>query len=262
MTTFLKYRYPEHIKKSDDDCCTHGLDYALGRPSSTYKLSKETKSNITCHECMFYSFVCHAVRNAVINGEQFPQSYPEKVEDALAACNDVEEKLQSYMAHKVRCTNKNIAIKRIENNMITKLKESNGNHIQSMMMVDFKIKFEPISSRETTLEHFGKCGIGWHGVYLMFYKFKEYVAEDRTKEMSPVKHSVYIDQIMGDSNKQDMLCVFSMLDTAMQQIHHNLPFISELILQSDNANCYQNTSLLCSISLLNAWYQHCNLRII
>ena len=75
LTTFLKYRYPEHIKKSDDDCCTHGLDYALGRPNSTYKPSKETKSNITCHECMFYSFVCHAVRIAVINGEQFPQSY-------------------------------------------------------------------------------------------------------------------------------------------------------------------------------------------
>ena len=99
--------------------------------------------------------------------------------------------------------------------MISKLQESNGNHIQSMMIVDFKMKFEPISSRETTLEHYGKRGIGWHGVYLMFYKLKEHVTEDGTKEMIPVKHSVYIDQIMGDSNKQDKLCIFSMIDAAM-----------------------------------------------
>ena len=138
---FLKYQYPEHIKKSDDNCCTHGLDYALGRSNSTYIPSKETKTNISCHECRFYSFVCHAVRNTVINEEKFPQSYPEKVEDALAAYNDVEEKLQSYMAHKVQCTNQNIAIKRIENNMIPKLKESNEIHIQSMIIVDFKMKF-------------------------------------------------------------------------------------------------------------------------
>ena len=89
------------------------------------------------------------------------------------------------MAHKVWCTNQNIAIKRIENNIITKLKESNGNHIQSMM-IDKRI-----SSRETTLEHYRKCGIGWNGVYLMFYKLKEYIAEDGTKERIPDKHSVY-----------------------------------------------------------------------
>ena len=262
LSTFLKYRYPKHITKSDDICCTHGLQFALGRPSSTYDPSKETKKDITCHECRFYSFVCHSVRSAVINGEYFPQSYPEKVEDALAACNDVEQKLQSYMAHKVRCTNQNIAIKSIENNMITKLKESNGDHVQCMMIVDFKMKFEPMSSRETTLDHFGKRGIGWHGVYLMYYQLKEHETDNGTNEIIPVKHSVYIDQIMADSNRQDMFCVFSMLDAALQQIHYNLPFISEVILQSDNANCYQNTSLICSISLLNASYQHRNLKII
>ena len=135
---------------------------------------------------VIYIQICiHICVTQQINGEQFSQSYPEKVEDALAACNDIEEKLQSYMAHKVWCTNQNIAIKRIENNIITKLKESNGNHIQSMM-IDKRI-----SSRETTLEHYRKRGIGWNGVYLMFYKLKEYIAEDGTKERIPDKHSVY-----------------------------------------------------------------------
>ena len=167
-------------------------------------LPKKQK-NISCHKCRFYSFVCHVVRNAVINVKQYPQSYPEKVEDALAACNDVEEKLHPYMTHKVQCTNQNNMNKRIENNMITKLENFNGNHIQSMMMVDFKMKFEHISSRETTLKYYGKRGIGWHNIYLMFYKLKEHVTDDGTKEMIPVKHSIYIDQIMSDSNKQDML---------------------------------------------------------
>ena len=54
------------------------------------------------------------------------------------------------------------------------------------MMIDKRI-----SSRETTLEHYRKRGIGWNGVYLMFYKLKEYIAEDGTKERIPDKHSVY-----------------------------------------------------------------------
>ena len=37
------------------------------------------------------------------------------------------------------------------------------------MIGDYKMKFEPISTRETTLDHYGKRGISWHGFCLQFY---------------------------------------------------------------------------------------------
>ena len=78
----------------------------------------------------------------------------------------------------------------------------------------------------------------------------------------PVKYAVYLDQILEGLNRQDCLCVFSLLDAALQQIKLNLPFISESILQSDNTNCYQNNFIVCSIGLLNACHEAQGLKII
>ena len=231
--------------------------------ANTYEPSKETKNGITCHECIFYSFVCHVVRSTMINGEYFLQSNPEKVEDTLAVCRDIKHQLQSYMAHKVWCTNQNIAIKSIENNMVTKLngpKEVMSN-IGWLLTSKWSLNlYHQGKPHWITLDHHGKRGIGWHGVYFLFYQSKERETDNGTKE-HPVEHSVYIDQIMGDSNQQDMFCVFSILGAALQQIHCNSPFISKMILQSNNVKFYQSTLLICSISLSNASYQHCNLKI-
>ena len=40
------------------------------------------------------------------------------------------------------------------------------------MIIDFKMKFEAMSSRENTLQPFGKRGIGWHGCALIYYVYK------------------------------------------------------------------------------------------
>jgi len=70
----------------------------------------------------------------------------------------------------------------------------------------------------------------------------------------PVKYTVYLNQLLSDSNKQDSLSVFSLLDAAMAQIAEELPFITKLILQTDNAKSYSNNFLLCAISVLNVTY--------
>jgi len=265
LNAFLKYQYPKHVIKNDTDdtCCTHGLEFALGRPGSKYDDSKETKTDtINCHECRFYSYVCNSLRSILIDEQYFTQDDRAMVQDAIQACNDCESKIQMYMAHRARCSNQNLALEQTEHDMVKKLKESNGQHVQAIMIADFKMKFEPISSRETTLGHYGKRGIGWHGIHLTYYKLEQHADENGISQQIPVKYAIYLDQILEDSNRQDCLCVFSLLDAALQQIKLNLPFITELILQSDNANCYQNNFIVCSIGLLNACYEARGLKII
>ena len=100
------------------------------------------------------------------------------------------------------------------------------------------MKFEPISSRETTVQHYGKRGIGWHGFCMQYFLLEHRIDEDGVIFNDPIKYIVYLDQVLEDGNKQDSCTVFSLLEAAISQFINDLPFINEVILQSDNAMCY------------------------
>ena len=94
-----------------------------------------------------------------------------------------------------------------------RIKASNGLDVHDLMIINFKMKFEPLSAGETTSDYYDKRGIDWHGVHIMYFKLEE--AEDNkdniTKE--PAKYSICMDQILADGNKQDSIC-----DAALKQI--------------------------------------------
>ena len=71
-----------------------------------------------------------------------------------------------------------------------------------------------------------------------------------------MKYTIYLNQLLSDSNKQDSLSVFSLLDAEMAQIAEELPFITKLILQTDNTKSYSNNFLLCAVSVLNVTYHN------
>ncbi len=72
------------------------------------------------------------------------------------------------------------------------------------MIINFKMKFEHISSRETSLEHYRKRAIGWHGVQIMYFKFEDDKNnEDGIISKKPLPYTVCLDQMMDDGNRQD-----------------------------------------------------------
>ena len=76
------------------------------------------------------------------------------------------------------------------------------------------------------------------------------------------KYTTYINQIVNNGNQQDRLSVFALINSAMNQISEELPFITDIIVQIDNAKAYNNTFLLCAIQVLNVINNHKNLSII
>ena len=116
-----------------------------------------------------------------------------------------------------------------------------------LLVMDFKMKFNPMNARESTLDHYGKRGISWHGFCIIYYLYDEN-SKDATR------YCAYLDQILSDRNKQDTYCVISLLEAALKQIHSDLPFIKSFVLQSDNARCYENHLLLLVISIFNHLY--------
>ena len=90
--------------------------------------------------------------------------------------------------------------------MIQKLIESNGEDISSLIIINFKMKVEPISVHETSLEHYGKKGIRWHGVHIMYFKLKNVEdEEDGAISGKTVKYSLYLDKSSGEGNRQGMM---------------------------------------------------------
>ena len=85
--------------------------------------------------------------------------------------------------------------------------------------------------------------------------------DNEDSDEQTVRYTVYLNQLLSDSNKQDSLNVFSLFDAAMSQIYEELSFITDLILQTDNAKSYSNNFLLCAISLLNVIHK-CNSPVI
>ena len=87
-----------------------------------------------------------------------------------------------------------------------------GKDILSLIVADFKMKYAPKPSRETMLYNYGKRGIGYHGVHAMYYRLEQV---DGSTDKEAVKYSIYLDQISSDGNKQDSMCVFSLIDSAL-----------------------------------------------
>ncbi len=70
------------------------------------------------------------------------------IQDAVNVTNDCATKFKLYMAHCVGCKNQSIAIDKIKQEMIDKIKTSNGSNLYALMIIDFKMNFEHHSSRE------------------------------------------------------------------------------------------------------------------
>ena len=64
----------------------------------------------------------------------------------------------------------------------------------------------------------------------------------------------YFDHIQSNGNKQDSLCVFSILEAFFIRVKKELPHIESLSLQSDNAKCYQACELVLYVYLLSKHY--------
>ena len=88
-----------------------------------------------------------------------------------------------------------------------------------------------------------------------YFTYKELEVDDvngtQSVMGSAIRYTVYCDQILEGSNKQDGLAVLSMIEAFLKQLNIELPHIKTVTLQSDNAGCYQNKELLLLIAILN-----------
>ena len=62
----------------------------------------------------------------------------------------------------------------------------------------------------------------------MYFKLEEAKDDNGNITKEPAQYCVYMDQILADGNKQDFICLVSLLDAALKQISVDLPFIDNI----------------------------------
>ena len=147
--------------------------------------------------CTFPFFVCVETNKHVLMLGSDKES---KKNDAVNVINECQRKFKFFMGHRARCTNQKLAITEIKKQMqVDCMTKRKG--FKAIMIKDFKMKLEAMSSRETTLDHYGKRGVSWHGFCLIFYLCKTVPGDNNETVEEPVRYTVHLNQLLSDSNK-------------------------------------------------------------
>ena len=161
--------------------------------------------------------------------------------------NDIAEKFLLCMGHKQRVCCQKSTIKSI-------LEDNKENIDRAHIIIDFKMNYESCSSRESSMDHFGKRGMAWHGVMIVFFVLARKCRTDGSTYFQKERRQIHIDQILNNGNKKDAGAVIDLLEVSLVTIITNLPHIKEVYIQSDNAACYQGSLIILACHYLNMVY--------
>ena len=144
----------------------------------------------------------------MISVSTFADIIAEQKEVANLVVSNVSEKFALYMAYATMCCNQLNEIKNVNRGIKDLCVNSKGKFTRTILILDFKMKYEAKSNCASTVGHVGKCKIGWYRCALMynFYEYKKndegalLYDDDGKVIMSPHKPIISIDQVLEDGN--------------------------------------------------------------
>lgn len=237
--SFLKVQYDDHALRIGDRVPTHGISYGLAKQEGE---AKEPIRSETCGACNIVPYLFKQLRDLVAASEDgdVPKAAA-VINDAEQVLVDVEEKFVLYMGHRVRVANQQGAINALFKELERECLEK-GDSSRAVITIDWKMKFEAMSARETTQGFYSKRGMSFHGCLISYFRRQEVVKTDEAgnevKSFVAERVNVYLDQIMDGDNRQDAAAVASMIEACLHWVNKHLPHIKTVAIQSDNAKCY------------------------
>lgn len=205
-------------------CPRHNADFGLGTDTSI----TEKERSILCTPCTSYYHITRSIFASLKTAGAD--------ETTLVVVEDCFHKFDLFMGHRLRVVNQQRNIHALFEAMKTSCFNLNGKY-EVLLVIDFKMKVEPLFFRETTAAHYGKRGMTWHGAMARYW----------TQDTNPdgdciaVENKVYFDHISSCDNKQDRDAVIAFVEAVVIAIKRDLPMTSQIVVQSDNAACYQNS---------------------
>ena len=244
VKNFLKVQYDDHACKEDDNCDTHSVNYGLGLTASA---DTDEDRTANCAGCKFVPYVINEVLESVASKAGVEEM---RRQDATKVVNNCAHKLQLYQGHRLRVAHQQKVLAGLMKDMEDRCIANKGSD-EAMVVIDWKMKWLARYHRETTLQHFAKRGISWHGACIHYFDYHETQGADGMMVKEAVRKTVYLDQILEETNKQGSIMVAAMVECMLHQIAKELPHIKKVTLQSDNAGCYRAKDLALALPIVS-----------
>eukprot|EP01047_Picozoa_sp_COSAG01_P043083 COSAG01_NODE_3805_length_5680_cov_7.949292_3_plen_692_part_00 len=212
VMTFVKSSFKGRIGTSL--CPSHDMRWALGVAGSD--VSDGTV--IDSESAAIFLWFEHQLKPKI------PPQQHKLIDDAV-------QKVRIFMGHCVRTA---VQQKHIEQ-ALEKLKLD---PTMAIVIADYKMKIEPSQHREPTTEHYGKRGISYHGVCVIYM--------DKTSDGEYIQTLRYFDTVLDGDASQDIGATLSIIEDVLLRMRNTLPdHITDLIFQSDNARTYREKHPVC-----------------
>lgn len=204
-------------------CPDHCIAFALSdRSNSNLQTLCSHKHDGECPRCKVFDNCLTYLKESVHTAEDVPSDVQ------CELLNDIDVAGQfvlSWKQHLVRCVNQDYGRTSVLRNLQSD---------EVLIIMDWAMKFLPISFREKQSEWFGQKGINWHISVCIFR------GDDNL-----LKHRTYVH--LFDFVKQDWFAVASVLEHTLTTIKEQMPGIQKVFLRSDNAGCYHCGNLWLSL---------------
>lgn len=226
---WLRYSFCDANDSSTAGCPRHDVSFRLTSGSR----DSESRA-VTCTPCL----KMHALQAYI------KQRLGEKQVE-LRVVDDCFHKMDMFMAYQLRVLNQQTAIDELFEKMKERCEE-NGASSEALVVIDFKRKVAPMYYREKPNEHDNVAGMSWHSVMVRFWSTGE------SEGAKPVETSVYFDHVA--EHTQDKTAVVALIEAMIVSIKRDLPHITSIVVQSDNASYYQNSLVAVVLPVLGAAY--------
>ena len=211
---YLKTDYKVHCKEECSPCGDHCRVC-------------EHLHNLQCDMCENLKSVVEEIEVLLKNQSQNVCFYSkEQQDDILFDFSQSKKLIFDWKAHIMRSENQDQA----KQDALKSLDETS-----TLITMDWAMKFQCQKYREKQSEWFGKRGLSWHVSSAVF--------KTGPKEEPTVTTYTHL----FDSCNQDGFAVASILENVLQLLKKEHPSITKAYLRSDEAGCYHNNFLICSI---------------
>lgn len=151
---FLKNQYDDHAVMGDGDAF-HGVQFSLEKQRDDSKAAEPR--DCVCPGCKFPLYVCNLLKEAVETTEENTRN-DRVVESALLRISDSRAKFRLFMEHRCRVMNQRRSKEEHVKEMVEQCYKLSMSCVS--ITIDWKMRYEGRSARETSQEFYGKRHMG------------------------------------------------------------------------------------------------------
>ncbi|KAK3083632.1 hypothetical protein FSP39_000517 [Pinctada imbricata] len=209
---YMKTDYKLHkVIQKEDECAFHCQKWALSDPKcDIYRSTCAHEHSNTCSKCTLLDEAVQEIKFAIEDSESNDKDiFHQDVDQSV-------RQIKEWRSHILRTVNQDDARQDILSSLTSN---------QTLIIMDWAMKYLPQMYREKMTDWFGQKGMHWHVTVCIFLD-----------EQGQPKHKTFTHLL--DQVKQDYFAVVSLLEHTLVTLKKQLPHIQEAFIRSDNAGCY------------------------